>query len=242
MKPSVAPESLLKREMTSTQKHKGSGHRSRLREKFLRAGLAGFLDYEIVELLLTLGEPRKDRKAQAKAVMRKFKSLKGALEASDEELLEIKGLGPNNIFGLKLIKEMAGLYLKEKAKEKPLAPSPRAVYDYLRQSMGGLKKEVFKIVFLNNANRIIEVEELFRGTVDQAAVHPREVIKAALKHNATRLILAHNHPAGSLRPSPEDIEITTKLKVASSAVGIEVLDHIVIGGGDYFSLKEHNLF
>lgn len=222
-----------------TDKH--AGHFKRLKERFRKSGLTGFHDYEIVELLLILGEPRKDRKQEAKAAIRKFKSLKGVLEAAEGELEEIKGLGPKNIFGLKLIKEMATIYLKEKAKEKPLTASPRAVCDYIRQSMGGLRKEVFKVLFLNNANRVVETKELFQGTVDQAAVHPREVITAALKYNATRLIVAHNHPAGDTRPSQEDLEITAKLKTACAAVGVEVLDHIIIGGDNYFSLKEHNL-
>lgn len=227
--------------MTAREKDDRAGHFQRLKERFHRSGLKGFHDYEIVELLLTLGEPRKDRKPQAKAAIKKFKSLKGVLEASDRALAEIQGLGPKNIFGVKLIREMATVYLKEKAKEKPLTASPRAVYDYIRQSLGGRRKEVFQVIFLSNANRVLETEELFQGTVDQAAVHPREVIEAALKHNATRLILAHNHPGGDLKPSREDLEITARLKAACSAVDLEVLDHIIVGGDAYFSLREHNL-
>ncbi len=227
--------------MIEKDKNFRAGHRLRLRERFLKTGLAGFHDYEVVELLLTLGTPRSDCKGQAKEALKKFKSLKGVLEASPERLEEIKGLGPKNIFGLGLVREMAALYLKEKAKEKPLTASPRAVVDYLRQSMAGLRKEIFQVLYLNNANRVIEAETLFAGTVDQAAIHPREVVKSALKRNASRLIFAHNHTAGTLKPSREDIEITTRLKDACATLGIEVLDHLIIGEGGYFSLREHNL-
>ncbi len=227
--------------MSSGKKDDNEGHRGRLRERFYKSGLMGFHDYEIVELLLTLGTPRTDCKTPARAAIKKFGSLKGVLNASSEQLDEIKGLGTKNTFGLQLVREASALYLKEKAREKPLAGSPTAVFNFLRQSLGGLPKEVFQVIYLNNANKIIEAEQLFQGTVDRSAIHPREVIAAALKNNATRLIFAHNHPGGSLRPSIEDKEITGRLKDACSAVGIEVLDHIIVTGDGYFSMREHGL-
>ena len=227
--------------MTASSAIPAAGHRKRLRERFRKTGLSGFHDYEVVELLLTLGTPRSDCKGPAKEALKKFKSLKGVLEAPPGRLEEIKGLGPKNTFGLQLVREAAALYLKEKAKEKPLTSSPRAVVDYLRQAMAGLRKEIFQVLYLNNANRVIEAETLFTGTIDQAAVHPREVIAAALRRDASRLIFAHNHTAGTLKPSREDIEITARLKEACAAVGIEILDHIIIGSGGYYSLREHGL-
>ncbi len=227
--------------MTDKSIDNTAGHFQRLRDRFLKSGLNGFHDYEVVELLLTLGTPRTDCKSPARAAIRKFGSLKGVLNADPEQLREIKGLGEKNILGLLLAREISSLYLKEKAREKPLAGSPQAVFNFLRQALGGLPKEVFQVVYLNNANKIIEAEQLFQGTVDRSAIHPREVIAAALKHNATRLIFAHNHPGGSLRPSVEDREITGRLKDACSAVGIEVLDHIIVTGDGYFSMREHGL-
>lgn len=227
--------------MGSGQKNDNAGHWERLRERFRKSGFKGFHDYEVVELLLTLGQRQGNVKPPAKAAIKKFGSLKGVLNASSEQLQEIKWLGPKNTFGLKLAREIASIYLKEKAREKPLAGSPKAVFDFLRQSLGGLPKEVFQVIYLNNANKIIEAEQLFQGTVDRSAIHPREVITAALKHNATRLIFAHNHPGGSLRPSSDDKEITGRLKNACSAVGIEVLDHIIVTGDGYFSMAEHGL-
>ena len=121
------------------------GHRKRLREKFLKGGLAGFHDYEIIELLLTLGSPRKDCKPQAKEAVRRFKTLRGVLEASLEELGEIDGIGPHNAFGIKLVQEVARRFLKEKIMDKPVYTSSQEIFDYLYHSMRDLKKEVFKI-------------------------------------------------------------------------------------------------
>ena len=224
------------------------GHRKRLREKFLRAGLAGLLDYEVVELLLSVGTPLKDCKEPAKSALRRFKNLAGVLDASDEQLAEVPGIGSRNIIGLRLVKEVGKEYLKIRARGAilaqsvdPLADSPQAVRDYLVHSMAGEKKESFKVLFLNNANRLIKCEVLFSGTVDCAAVYPREVVESALKHSATRLVFAHNHPAGTLQPSQNDRELTTRLTRACQAVGIEVLDHVIIGIGGYYSFRENRL-
>jgi DNA repair protein RadC len=227
--------------MESGKQADGSGHRRRLRERFARSGLKGFHDHEIVELLLALGTPRKDTKEPAREALAKFGSLKDVLDAPPGRLTEVPGVGPKNIIALRLVKEVAARYLKDRLRERPLAGSPRAVFDYLRQDLGGLHREVFSAVFLNTANKIIEVEQVAEGTVNRAAIHPREVIAAALKHNASRVIFAHNHPAGSMRPSDDDIEITTRLKKACEAVGIDVLDHVIVSADSYFSLAEHGL-
>jgi DNA repair protein RadC len=227
--------------MTAGKKDDRAGHRERLRERFTRSGLKGFADHEILELLLTLSTPRKDTKKPAKDALKKFGSLKDVLDAPPGRLREIQGLGPNNIIAFDLVKEIAARYQKDKTRERPVAGSPRAVFDYLRQALGGLRREVFSAVFLDTANKIIEVDQVAEGTVNRAAVHPREVIAAALKYNASRVIFAHNHPAGSMRPSDDDLEITARLKQACSAVGIDVLDHVIVSADSYFSLAEHGL-
>jgi DNA repair protein RadC len=122
-----------------------TGHRRRLREKFLKSGLSGFHDYEIVELLLTLGSPRKDCKQQAKEAIKRFKTLRGVLAASSEELQQIDGIGPHSAFGIKLMQEVAKEFLKEKIIQKPFYKSPQEIFDYLYHAMRDLKKEVFKI-------------------------------------------------------------------------------------------------
>ena len=148
------------------------GHRKRLREKFIKSGLAGFHDYEIVELLLTLGSPRRDCKKQAKEAIKRFETLRGVLAAPLEELQQIEGIGLHSAFGIKLVQEVAREFLKEKILDKPFYKSSQEIFDYLYHSMRDLKKEVFKVIYLNGQNQIIETADLFEGTVDGSSVSP----------------------------------------------------------------------
>lgn len=217
------------------------GHRRRLREKFLRGGLDAFLDYEIVELLLTLATPRRDCRDSAREALRRFKNLRGVLEASPEELQEIRGIGPHNIFGIKFVHEVARRFLRERMMSRPYCRSSREVFDYLFHSLRDLKKEKFKVLFLDVKNQIIEEKNLFEGTVDSSAVYPREIMKEALKHNASALIFVHNHPSGDPEPSLCDKEITRELVFAATIMQLKVLDHIIIGNNRYFSFADAGL-
>ena len=217
------------------------GHRKRLREKFLKSGLDGFHDYEIVELLLTLGSPRKDCKPQAKEAIKRFKTLRGVLAASPQELQQIDGIGPHSAFGIKLMQEVAREFLKEKIIERPFYKSPQEIFDYLYHSMRDLKKEVFKVIYLNSQNQIIETVDLFEGTVNSSSISPREVIEGAIKHNAVSLIFVHNHPSGNPEPSTSDKELTRELVYAGKIIRIKVLDHIIIGENKYFSFAGDGL-
>lgn len=217
------------------------GHRKRLREKFLESGLSGFHHYEIVELLLTLGTPRRDCKKPAKEAIARFKSLRGVLEAPQEKLLEIKGIGPHNVFGIKLVQDVARQFLKDRVIDKPLVRASKEVFDYLFHSMRDLNKEVFTVMFLNGQNEIIAVEDLFEGTLNASAVYPREVFKAAIKHNALSVIFAHNHPSGNPHPSQLDKNITKELVAAGEVMRVTVLDHIIIGDNRYFSFADEGL-
>jgi len=218
------------------------GHRGRLREKFIKSGVSGFHDYEIIELLLTLGTPRKDCKQQAKEAIKKFKSLKGVLEAPTEKLQEIKGIGPHNVFGIKLIQDISEQYLKERIIGKKIQlKSSKAIFDYLYQSMQKNKKEIFKVMFLDGKNKLIETEDLFEGDLTTSAVYPREIIKKAIKYDAVGLIFVHNHPSGDPEPSHSDKDITKKLVSAAKLMGLEVLDHIIIGDNKYFSFADDGL-
>ena len=217
------------------------GHRKRLREKFIKSGLKGFHDYEIIELLLTLGSPRKDCKPQAKEAIRRFKTLRGVLEAPPQELQKIDGIGPHNAFGIKLVQEVAREFLKERILDKPICKSSKEVFDYLYYSMRDLKKEKFKVLFLNSQNQVVEVEDLFEGTLAASSVYPREIIESALKRNAASLIFAHNHPSGNPEPSGSDKEITRDLVFAGSIMQIKVLDHIIVGENKYFSFADEGL-
>ena len=217
------------------------GHRKRLREKFIKSGLKGFHDYEIVELLLSLGTPRKDCKQQAKEAIKKFKTLRGVLEAPLEELQQIDGIGAHSAFGIKLVQEVAREFLKEKIIDKPIYKSSQEIFDYLYHSMRDLKKELFKVIYLNIQNQIIETGDLFEGTINSSSISPREVIESAIKYNAASLIFVHNHPSGNPEPSPSDKEITRDLVYAGSIMRIRVLDHIIIGNNRYFSFAGEGL-
>ncbi len=218
-----------------------AGHRRRLREKFLAGGLAGFHDYEVVELLLSLGTPRRDCKPQAKEAIRRFKTLRGVLSASPEELQEIPGIGPHSVFGIKLVQEVARQYLKEQISGRPVQKSAREVFDYLYHSMRDLKKEVFKVLYLDSQHRIMDVADLFRGTVDGSYVPPREVIESAIRRHAAAIILAHNHPSGGTRPSQSDRQLTRDIVYAGCIMQLRVVDHVIIGDNAYFSFASEGL-
>jgi len=218
-----------------------AGHRKRLREKLLESGLAGFHDYEVIELLLTLGSPRKDCKQQAKEAIKRFKTLRGVLEAPPEELQQIDGIGPHSAFGIKLVQEVAREFLKEKILDRPVYQSAKEIFDYLYHSMRDLKKEIFRVIYLNGQNQVIEVADLFEGTVNSSSISPREVIESAIKHNAVSLIFVHNHPSGKSEPSKSDKELTRDLVYAGRIIQIKVLDHIIIGDNRYFSFAGEGL-
>jgi DNA repair protein RadC len=205
-----------------------AGHRGRLRKRFLDSGLAGFLDYEIVELLLTLGTPRQDCKQRAKAAIKVFGGLRGVLDAAPMDIQKIRGIGPANAFGLKLFQAMSERLAREEMPEKITLGSAKAVAEYLQRSIGREKKEHFAVLYLDARNRLIHEEIISIGTLNASLVHPREVFKPAIDRLAAGIIVAHNHPSGGAEPSEADFELTKRLKEAGQLLGIEVLDHIVV--------------
>lgn len=233
-KKSVKVKKISKAKTSSTS----AGHRKRLRNKFLQGGLDGFLDYEVIELLLTLGTPRKDCKQMAKQAVKKFNNLQGVLDASLEELQQIKGIGPDNAFGIKLFQTISERYEKEKITKKVPLTSPEKVVNYLRKRIGRKQKEHFLLICLDARNNLIKVCDISIGSLDKSIVHPREVFKQAIQVLAARVIVAHNHPSGSLQKSKEDKKITQRLAAAGDLLGIEVIDHLIITKNDFLSLKE----
>ena len=217
------------------------GHRQRLREKFLKNGLDGFLDYEIIELLLTLGTPRKDCKQSAKDALKKFGSLKAVLETEPAELKEIKGIGDNNVFGLKIAQSVSRRYLADRIIDQDFIRSADEVIDYLKHNLRDKSREVFLVIYLNGRNQILKMEELFQGTLTTSAVYPREVVKRALVNDAAALVFVHNHPSGNPNPSKDDLTITKKLKEAAQAIDVSVHDHLIIAGNDVYSFADHGL-
>ncbi|MBC8323822.1 MAG: DNA repair protein RadC [Candidatus Marinimicrobia bacterium] len=221
--------------------NKNEGHRQRLRDKFLKNGLDGFLDYEIIELLLTLGTPRKDCKQSAKDSLKKFGSLKAVLEANAKDLKEIKGIGDNNVFGLKIAQAVSRRYLADRIVDKDFIHSADEVMDYLKHNLRDKNKEVFLVIYLNGRNQILKMEELFEGTLTTSAVYPREVIKRALENDAAALVFVHNHPSGNCNPSQDDLALTKQLKAAVQAIDIYIHDHLIIAGNDVYSFADHGL-
>ncbi|MCX7881082.1 MAG: DNA repair protein RadC [Patescibacteria group bacterium] len=217
------------------------GHRQRLRQRFLVAGIDSFLDYEIVELLLTLGTPRKDCKSQAKELIKKFKTLNNVLEARGEELQKIKGIGSKNIFGIKFFQQLLKRYYQKKIEKKPVLNSVSQVVRFLQQKIAGEKREIFFGLFLDSRQKLLKISEISIGTVDSGIAHPREVFKEAVEVSASQIILTHNHPSGEVEPSEDDLETTKKMIAAGKILGIEVIDHIIVGKDNYFSFKEKNL-
>jgi len=173
--------------------------------------------------------------------LKKYKTVQGVLEAEPEELKQIEGIGPKNTICFSLLHEVAERLLKERIIDKPVFSSAQQIFDYLYLSMRGLKKEVFRILFLNNQHQIMEIEDLSKGTVDSSQVPLRGIFENAIKHNASSLVFVHNHPSGNPAPSLQDKEQTREPVFSGAIIRIRVLDHIVIGGDKYFSFAAEGL-
>lgn len=223
------------------QKPHYHGHRQRLRTRFLQGGAAALQDYELLELLLTFAIPYSDVKPLAKGLIERFGSFSQVLDASPEALMEFMGLKEYSATLIHLIKACIELYLKEEALKRQKIPSLESLIKYCRTSMGGLKDEQFRVLFLNSQNELIAEEIIQEGTVNQTVVYPRKVLELALKHKATGLILVHNHPSGNPTPSAADQELTQTLVKASHALNLTVHDHLIISRHGYFSLAENNM-
>ena len=228
-------------ERVNSINHKNDGHRNRLRERFLKNGIDSLLDYEIIELLLTLGTPRKDCKAIAKETIKKFGGLQKVLDAPVARLQEVKGIGPNNAFGIKLFQEIATRYKKEQIVSDIILDNPKVVFEYLQNLIGREEKEHFIMLALNSRSHLISVNQISIGTVNASLIHPREVFEPAIRQLADHIIIAHNHPSGDPEPSPEDIAITARLSEVARIMKIDLVDHVIVTPSSFFSLKEKGL-
>jgi len=220
--------------------NKGAGHRGRLRDRFVESGLDGFSNVEILELLLSFGTPRSDCKGAAQALLQEYGSFAKVLDAPSTSLQKIKGIGPKNAFALRFVQAVASHYLKDRIVGKRYLHSSREVADYLVHSMRGLKIEVLTVLFLDSSHAIIDSEIVSEGTLNVNTIYPREIIKWAMDHHAAAIILAHNHPSGSLKPSKQDIKLTKTLFLLCQCMQIQLLDHLIIGDGTY-SFADENI-
>jgi len=213
------------------------GHRERLRRRFRDAGPDALPDYELLELILFRAVPRRDTKPLAKAILAQFGTFAEALNAPEERLKEVPGLGEAAITEIKLVRAAALRLVRGEVLERPVLASWSQVLDYCRASMGFEAKEQFRILFLDKRNQIIADEVQQKGPVDHTPVYVREVVKRALELSATAIVLVHNHPSGDPTPSRADIEMTKQIVSSAKNLGIVVHDHIIVGKQGHASFR-----
>ncbi len=213
------------------------GHRQRLRRKLSERGLDAFLPHEVLEMLLTYAIPRKDTKPLAWALLKKFGSLAGVLDAEEKQLLEVAGIGPQAAQFLHLLRGVLKVYSLDKVKDRPVIKSPQQVIEYCKASLANKQEECVEVIFLSIRNTVLSSRILSTGVVDKVLISPRQIVQYALQANACRLILVHNHPSGDATPSKEDITLTHAVIQAALLFDIRVEDHIIVGKGTCYSLR-----
>jgi DNA repair protein RadC len=214
---------------------------ARPREKLLASGAAALADAELIALLLRTGLKGVSVLQLAQQMLDRFGGIQGLLHARVDDLKSIKGLGPAKRAELAAVIELARRALLQQLAERPVFDAPAKVKQYLQLQLGGHAFEVFAVMFLDAQNRLLKLEEMFRGTLTQTSVYPREVVKRALDLHAGAVILAHNHPSGAAEPSRADEYLTQTLKSALQLVDVRVLDHLVVGRGEVVSFAERGL-
>ncbi|MGF7152686.1 RadC family protein [Novosphingobium gossypii] len=218
-----------------------SGHRGRLRKRLLDGGAEALGDHEVIELLLMQAVPRRDMKPLARSLIHRFGSLAGVLQAEPRALASHPGMGEATAAALRVVTVAATRMARQKVREAPVLSSWNALIDYLTIDMAHLTVERVRVLYLNARNMLILDDLVGEGSIDEAAIHPREVIRRGLDLGATAVILVHNHPSGSPQPSRADIDITNRIAEAGRLLGITVHDHVVIGREGHVSLRAKGL-
>jgi DNA repair protein RadC len=212
------------------------------REKLLARGAGALGDAELLALLLRTGLPGQGVLQMAQALLDRFGGISGLLHTTAVDLKQVKGLGgPAKRAELVAVLELARRALAQQLKEREVFSSPGAVKHYLQLHLAAKGHEVFAVLFLDAQNRLLAMEELFRGTLTQTSVYPREVVLRALKHGSASVVLAHNHPSGTVQPSRADEALTQTLKAALALVDVRVLDHVIVTQGEALSMAEKGL-
>jgi len=218
-----------------------AGHRVRLRNRFLTAGPDALADYEIIEMMLFQALPRRDTKGIARVLISRFGSFAAAIAAPATDLMGVDGLGEAGVAALKIVHAAAQRLAKAEVLYRPVLGNWDRLMEYLQTVLARERVEQFRLLFLDNRNRLLADEAQARGTVNHTPVYPREVVKRALELHATAIILVHNHPSGDPSPSQDDIEMTKDIKRAAAAVGIVLHDHVIVGNGQWLSFRKHGL-
>jgi DNA repair protein RadC len=219
----------------------GAGHRARLRKRLFEGGPDALLDHELVEYLLALALPRRDTKALAKKLIREFGGFGELLSADGESICRIGGVTEGTAAAIKIAQAAALRLLESRIDQRPVLGSWQALLDYLHADMAHVPVERVRVLFLNSKNMLIRNEPMSEGSVDEAAVYVREIIRRALEYHATAIILVHNHPSGDPQPSQQDIRLTREIIEAGRPLKIAVHDHLIIGTQGHSSLRQMGL-
>jgi DNA repair protein RadC len=219
----------------------GSGHRARLRERLLGGGPEALADYEVLEYLLFGANARGDTKPTAKDLLARFGTLSGVLNAEPAALKRVKGLSDAGVGAIKIAALAARRMARSQVQSQPVLGSWQSLLDYLAIDMAHLTHERVRVLYLNTKNRLLLDHLVHDGTIDEASIHPREVIKRGLDLGASALILVHNHPSGNPEPSRADIQVTNRIAEAGRLLGIVVHDHVIVGKEGQVSLKAKGL-
>jgi DNA repair protein RadC len=218
-----------------------AGHRARLRQRLASNGQTALLDHELIEYLLALAIPRRDTKPLAYALLREFGGIGGVLSADTESLKRVSGMGETSVAAIKVAHAAAIRLVKSAVEDRPVLANWQALLDYLRADMAHHAVERFRVLHLNARNMLVRDEVMSEGSIDQAAVYVREVIRRALDIGSAAIILVHNHPSGDPAPSRADIDITKAIAAAGKPLGIAVHDHLIIGTQGHASLRAQGL-
>ncbi len=220
-----------------------NGHRKRLRERFMKNGLLGFADHEIIELLLTLCIPRCDVKERAKLLLNKFGNINSIFDAPEQELISVRGISHVTVAAIKIIKSLTDLRLRVSAEQTEVLDSSDKLIELWKVRLKNLNIEVFEVAYIDSHLRLLKngIIELERGIVDRVNIYPRKILELALINVASGIILAHNHPSGDAKPSSQDEVVTRKIKYVADCLDIKLIDHIIISREDTFSFREHGL-
>ena len=218
-----------------------TGHRARLQQRVSYAGADSLLDHEFLETLLTFSIPRKDTKAPAWDLLRRFGSLAGVLDATEVALCQTEGIGPRSARLLTLVRSSFKRYMRCTLPRKISLASPQKLLDYCTASLAGKEEEFLEAIFLTANHTLLETRVISVGETSQVKIDPRQILRHAISRNAACVILVHNHPSGHAIPSPEDMACTLNLAKGFWLCNVQLLDHIIITKGDYFSFNERNL-
>ena len=214
-----------------------AGHRERVRQRFREQGLTGFAEHEVLELLLTYAIARKDVNPLAHELLAQFGSLAGVLEADESELLRVAGVGENTAALITLMPELFGYYQRSALGARPSVRNFAEAKAYCQSLFFGAHEEMVYVLCLDQSGRVIHPALLRRGTVNEVSIYPREVVEMVIRYHAHSVLLTHNHPSGSERPSQADIDATVRIAMALAAIGVTLTDHLIFSGDEVYSMK-----